>query len=137
MKMPVIQLPFCGTKRLAYWPRDIPEHERVLWTPGGRDFSTLWSLPGSVYVESLRVVLQRRFLVLVVLQGTVMVWNGAMGYRLGEGNGVAISTLEFSVEVPCYPFGDTVVELHLFRQMPVCVAWSEVTVVLKALVPFQ
>ncbi|MEK7953264.1 hypothetical protein [Luteolibacter soli] len=118
MKVPAIQLPFCGTRRLAYWPRDIPESERTLWRPGGKDFSALWRIPGGVYVESLRVALQRRFLVLVLHQGTLSLWDGAHGYRLVEGNGVAISTREFHVEVPCNPFGDTVVELHLFRRIP-------------------
>lgn len=126
MKVPAIQLPFCGTKRLAYWPRDIPDQEQMKWMPGGKDFSALWRVPGGVYVESLRVVLQRRFLVLVVLQGTVTVWNGALGYRLGKGNGVAISTPEIHVEVPCHPYGDTVVVLHLFRRMPVFDALPEV-----------
>ena len=38
---------------------------------------------------------------------------------------MAISTREFHVEVPCNPFGDTVVELHLFRRMPVFDALPE------------
>ena len=110
--------PFAQSTTLAHWPADIPQSARVMWNGSRRNFSVIWRVPAGSGCDALRVCLSGRYLVIVVLLGSIRLSNGGTVVELHGGQAAAVSVTELEVEVPDSPDGENVFILHLFHRMP-------------------
>jgi hypothetical protein len=118
MKPQSARFPFSQSRRCARWPADIPLSERRLWKGQRKSFSAIWRVPAGTGFDTLRIELARRFMVILVRRGTILLSHGDTHYQLQEGQAVAISVGEVLAQVPDCPVGDCIFEIHLIHRMP-------------------
>lgn len=89
-----------------------------MWKNQHKAFSAVWRVPEGTGFDSLRIELLRRFMVILVRRGTILLSHGDTQFHLREGQAVAISVPEVVAQVPVNPGGDNIFEVHLFNRMP-------------------
>lgn len=110
--------PFAQSATRAHWPADIPHPARMIWKDSKRDFSALWRVPVGSGCDALRISLSGRYLIIVVLNGSIRLSHGGTVVKLRAGQAAAVSVAELVIEVPDSPDGENVFILHLFHRMP-------------------
>lgn len=111
-------LSFARSLSLAKWPADIPVAARRMWDGNKKNFSATWRVPARSGFDALRVVLLRRFLVIVVRRGRIKLGYGDSQVYLVANQAAAVSASEVMIEVFDCGYGDAVFELNLFDRVP-------------------
>jgi hypothetical protein len=118
MRSGLPQFPFAHSVRVARWPFDIPQSERRIWKDSPKNFSALWRVPVGAGLDSLRIELPGRFLVIAVRRGAIRLSHGGTTVHLSQGQAAAVSVPEVQAQFPDYPKGECIFVIYLFQRMP-------------------